>query len=92
MRIIDIHHPHRLGKPQCRAAIDAVAPALAARFGLHDVAWQGDTLHFATHGVRGWIAVSDADAHVRIELGLLASLLAPTIEAEIQRHLADRLG
>ena len=92
MRVIDIHHPHRLDKLQCRAAIDAAAPGLAARFGLHDMTWQGDALHFATHGVRGWIAALDSDAHVRIELGLLASLLAPTIEAEIRRHLTERLG
>lgn len=56
------------------------------------MAWQGDALHFATHGVRGWIAASDDSAHVRIELNLLASLLAPTIETEIRRHLTERLG
>lgn len=92
MSIIDIHHPHSLGKPACRDAVDAVARELSARFGLGDMTWDGDTLSFAAHGVEGNLTVGEADAHVHVRLGSLLGLMRPVVEAEIRRRLREHLG
>ncbi|HEX7348590.1 MAG TPA: polyhydroxyalkanoic acid system family protein [Rhodanobacteraceae bacterium] len=87
MPVIDIHHPHALGKQRCRMAVEAAIHDLAARFELGDLAWQGDTLAFARPGVEGRLSVSDTDAHVWLQLGPLLGLLRGTIEAEVRRQL-----
>ena len=89
---IDIHHPHSLGRRQCREAAAAVADELSARFGLHDVHWDGDTLAFAGRGVAGTLAITDSDAHVNVRLGPLLGLMRPAIEAEIRRRLDEHLA
>lgn len=92
MPTIDIHHPHVLGKPACRDAVDAIARDLSARFSLGPMAWSGDTLSFARPGVSGSLTVDDADAHVQVQLGQLLGLMRPMIEAEIRRQLREHLG
>ncbi|HEX5961280.1 MAG TPA: polyhydroxyalkanoic acid system family protein [Rhodanobacteraceae bacterium] len=89
---IDIHHPHSLGKRDCRTAVDAIARELSTRFGLGDLRWNGDTLAFTGHGVAGSLTVADGDAHVRVRLGPWLSLMRPAIEAGIRRQLHERLG
>ena len=92
MPVIDIHHPHSLGKPACRNAVDAIARKLSTRFGLGDMTWSGDTLSFAAHGVEGNLIVGEADAHVRVPLSPLPGLMRPLVEAEIRRRLREHLG
>lgn len=92
MLVIDIHHPHSLGKQACRARVDAVVHELSNRFGLAGVAWDGDSIGFAGHGIEGKLSVTDDDAHVQVRLGPLAGLLRPLIEAEIRDQLRERLG
>jgi putative polyhydroxyalkanoate system protein len=92
MSIIDIHHPHSLGKPACRDAVDAIARELSARFGLGDMVWSGDTIAFARHGVEGNFTVGDSDVHVQVRLGPLLGPMRPVVEAEIRRRLREHLG
>ena len=92
MPVIDIHHPHSLGKAGCRDAVDAIAHELAARFGLGEMTWNGDTISFHGHGVEGSLTVAEADAHVRVRLGPLLGLMRPVVEAEIRRKLREHLG
>jgi putative polyhydroxyalkanoate system protein len=92
MPIIDIHHPHSLGKQACREAIDAVAHKLADRFGLGDMGWDGDTMRFSSRGMTGSLAVADSYAHLQMRVGPLLALMQPVIEAEIRRRLQEYLG
>jgi putative polyhydroxyalkanoate system protein len=92
MPLIEIHHPHSLGKPACRDAVDAIARELSARFGLGDMTWNGDTIAFARHGVEGNLTVGETDAHVQVRLGPLLGLMRPVVEAEIRRRLQEHLG
>lgn len=92
MPIIDIRHPHSIGKPGCRAAIDAVAGDLSRRYGLDDMSWDGDTLNFAGRGVQGSLTVGENDARATVRLGPMLGLLRPAIEAEIRRQLREHLG
>ena len=87
MPVIDIHHPHTLGKQGCREAVAGVIGDFAARFGLGDLTWQGDTLAFARPGLAGRLDVGETDAHVHLQLGPILGLLRGTIEAEIHRVL-----
>jgi putative polyhydroxyalkanoate system protein len=90
--VIDIHHPHSLGKSACRDAVGAIAHELSARFGLGEMTWIGDTIGFAGHGVEGNLTVGETDAHVQVRLGPLLGLMRPVVEAEIRRHLREHLG
>lgn len=92
MPTIDIHHSHSLGKPACHAAVDAIARELSARFGLGDMAWDGDTIAFAGRGAQGSLTVAETDAHVQVRLGPLLGLMRPMVEAEIRRRLREHLG
>jgi putative polyhydroxyalkanoate system protein len=92
MPVIDIHHPHSLGKPACRNAVDAIARKLSTRFGLGGMTWSGDTIDFAGHGVEGNLTVGESDAHVQVRLGSLLGLMKPVVEAEIRRQLQEHLG
>ena len=92
MPTIDIHHPHALGKPACRDAVDAIARDLSARFALGPMTWSADTLSFTRPGVAGSLTVADADAHVQVQLGPLFGLMRSVIEAEIRRQLREHLG
>lgn len=87
MPVIDIHHPHTLGKQRCRVAVEAAARDLAARFELGALVWQGDTLAFARPGIEGQLSVSDTDAHVRLQVGPLLGFLRGKIESEVRRQL-----
>ncbi len=92
MPVIDIRHPHSIGKPACRAAIDAVAGDLARRYGLDVIRWNGDTLEFSGRGLTGNLAVDDDEVHASIRMGAMLGLLRPVIEAEILRQLRERIG
>lgn len=92
MPVIDIHHPHSLGKPACRNAVEAITRKLSTRFGLGDMTWSGDTIDFAGHGVEGNLTVGESDAHVQVRLGPLLGLMKPLVEAEIRRQLQEHLG
>ena len=91
MSTIDIRHPHELAPAEARQAVEDFAIKLGKRFGL-DYRWEGDTLHFKRSGVDGHIALLPGQLHVTARLGLLFAAMKGTIEQEMRRALAERLG
>jgi len=91
MSTIDIRHPHDLTPAQARQAVEDFATRLGRRFGL-DYRWEGDVLHFKRSGVDGHIALLPGQLHVSARLGLLFAAMKGTIEQEMRRALAERLG
>jgi putative polyhydroxyalkanoate system protein len=91
MSSIEIRHPHALTPAQARQAVEDFAIKLGQRFGL-DYRWEGDTLHFKRTGVDGRIALEPGQLLVTAKLGLLFSAMKGTIEQEMRRTLAERLG
>ncbi len=91
MSTIDVRHAHSLTPEQARGAVDAIAGKLAQRF---DVAsrWNGDALEFSRSGVDGRIELLPQEIRVTAELGFLLSAMSGTIEGEIRRVLAEKLG
>ena len=91
MSTIEIRHPHTLPPPQARQAVEDFAIKLGQRFGL-DYRWEGDVLHFKRSGVDGRIALLPGELHVSAKLGLLFAAMKGSIEQEMRRVLAERLG
>jgi putative polyhydroxyalkanoate system protein len=88
---IDIRHPHGLPPAQARQAVEDFVAKLGARFGL-DYRWEGDVLHFKRSGVDGHVVLLPGELQVRAKLGLLFAAMKGTIEQEMRRALAERLG
>ena len=91
MSTIEIRHPHTLPPQQARQAVEDFAVKLGQRFGL-DYRWEGDVLHFKRSGVDGRIALLPGELHVSAKLGLLFAAMKGSIEQEMRRVLAERLG
>lgn len=91
MSTIEIRHPHSLPPPQARQAVEDFAVKLGQRFGL-DYRWEGDVLHFKRSGVDGRISLLPGELHVNAKLGLLFAAMKGSIESEMRRVLAERLG
>ena len=91
MSTIDIRHPHGLPPAQARQAVEDFMARLGERFGL-DYRWEGDVLHFTRTGVDGHVALLPGELQVRARLGLLFAAMKGTIEQEMRRALAERLG
>ncbi|KJV36177.1 polyhydroxyalkanoic acid system family protein [Luteibacter yeojuensis] len=86
MAKIDIRRAHGKSAAEARAVVDKVGARMAEKFGTKG-AWQGDTYAFSGTGVKGGIAVSDAEVHVTAELGLMLSAFKAKIEDEIRGKL-----
>jgi len=91
MSKIDIRHPHSQPMATARKSLEQVAAKLDDRFGMQS-RWEGDTLHFTRSGVDGHIALQPGQLLVNAKLGLLFSAMKGTIEQEMRRVLAERLG
>ena len=91
MPTIDIKRSHPLGKDKARAAVEQVAEKLRDKFGL-STNWDGDTLRFERSGAKGAIAVTDADVHVTVDLGMMMRPMKGTIETKIKEYLDQYLG
>jgi putative polyhydroxyalkanoate system protein len=91
MALIDIKRSHKKSVKTAKAAVERVATAIAKQYGI-DHHWDADTLHFDRSGVKGRIAVTKSELHVRIELGFLMSAMKPVIEREIALKLDEHLA
>jgi len=91
MAVIDIKRAHGGTIKSTRSAVDRVATSLGKEYGV-DHGWDGNTLHFERSGIKGRIAVTGKDLHVRAELGFLMGAMKPLIEREIERLLDENLA
>ncbi|MCD7097143.1 polyhydroxyalkanoic acid system family protein [Stenotrophomonas sp. MMGLT7] len=91
MSSIDIVHPHDKTPAQARKAMQQAADTLKERFGIESH-WEGDNLRFERTGVDGAIELLPKQVRVTAELGFLLSAMKGTVESEIRRVLADKLG
>jgi putative polyhydroxyalkanoate system protein len=82
MADISITQQHDMAPPVARAAAQKVADKLANDYGLA-CTWDGDVLHFERSGVKGFLTLGEKQAALRMQLGLLMSAFAPTIEQKV---------
>lgn len=91
MSDIHIRRSHALSHGKARDAAEAVANKLYEDYGLA-YEWQGDSIHFATSGVKGTLHVMPKTVELKARLGLVLSLLRSQIEAEVDRYFGDYFG
>jgi len=91
MAHIAIAKKHALTHPKARAAAEKIAVDLNKRFDL-DYAWKGDDIQFKRSGLTGALHVGKETVRLDCELGLMLSLLKPTIEAEVEKQFNKYFG
>jgi putative polyhydroxyalkanoate system protein len=91
MAHIAIAKKHALTHPKARAAAEKIAVDLNKRFDL-DYAWKGDDIRFKRSGLTGALHVGKETVRLDCELGLMLSLLKPTIEAEVEKQFDKYFG
>jgi len=91
MTTLAIAKKHHLSHKDAKAAAQKVADDLKERFDLR-YAWRGDAIEFERPGLTGEMHVGRSEVRLACELGLLLSLLKPTLEAHIHKEFDKRFG
>jgi len=88
---IRIRRTHRLGVEKAQAQVEAFARLLKEELQI-DYEWDGNRLMFKRVGASGTLEVGADSLDLDIELGLSLSLLAGTIEKDINKKLDAALN
>ena len=91
MTTMSIAKKHHLSHKQAKAAAQKVADDLKERFDLQ-YTWRGDSIAFERPGLTGEMHVGQTEVRLDCELGLVLSLLKPTLESAIHKEFAKRFG
>lgn len=91
MAAITIRKSHHLSHKKAREAAQRIADDLAKRFELK-CAWHGDNIEFERPGVAGHLHVGKSEVRLDCKLGLLLSMLKPTIEDVVHRDFDKYFG
>jgi putative polyhydroxyalkanoate system protein len=91
MARIIVERTHTLGRQAAREKADLLAAKLTSEYGL-DCQWQGDVLEVRRSGADGRIEVEDDRVRVLLNLGLLMSAMAGTVQTQIERALDKALS
>ncbi|WP_089728598.1 polyhydroxyalkanoic acid system family protein [Candidatus Thiosymbion oneisti] len=86
MANIRIKRTHQLGTEKARVQVEAFARSLKEELQI-DYEWDGNRLIFKRTGASGSLEVGVDSLELDIELGLSLSLLAGTIEKDINKKL-----
>jgi putative polyhydroxyalkanoate system protein len=91
MATITITKKHSLTHKRAKDAAQRIADDLAERFELK-CAWRGDDIEFERAGVSGALHVGKGEVRLDAKLGLLLSMLKPTIEDVVHRDFEKYFG
>ena len=91
MAMIAIAKKHALSHQKAKAAAEKIAVDLNKRFDL-DYAWKGDEIEFKRSGLSGALQVGKDTVKLDCQLGMMLSLLKPTIEAEVHKQFDKYFG
>jgi len=91
MATITIAKKHHLSHKKAKDAAQRIADDLAERFDLR-CEWRGDDITFERAGVAGLLHVGKGEVRLDCKLGLLLSMLKPTIEEFVHRDFDKYFG
>jgi len=91
MATITIAKKHQLSHKKAKEAAQHIADDLAKRFDLR-CEWHGDDVTFERSGVSGQLHVGKSEVRLDCQLGLLLSMLKPTIEDYVHRDFDKYFG
>jgi putative polyhydroxyalkanoate system protein len=89
MTTLSITKKHHLSHKEAKAAAQKVAADLKQRFDLQ-YAWRGDSIAFTRPGLAGEMHVGRSEVRLDCELGMVLSLLKPTLESAIHKEFDKR--
>jgi len=91
MALIAIAKKHALSHQKAKPAAEKDAADLNKRFEL-EYEWNGDDIEFNRPGLTGALHVGKDAVRLDCELGVMLSLLKPTIEAEVHKQFDKYFG
>jgi len=91
MADINISKSHEMDTTVLRGRLDELAADLKSRYGVR-YRWDGDTCLLDGAGVkRGVLTMTSSSVSVEVTLGMMAKLLKPRIEEEINKKIGKVL-
>lgn len=91
MTTISITRSHALAIDAAREAAESVAAELKEKYGLN-YAWDGSNLRFYTFGIRGELALLEAEVLLQARLGVFLLPFKENLEREINHCFDARFG
>ena len=80
---------HSLDVDSVKQRVEKVAGDIARKMGVK-YTWNGNTCDLSGSGIKnGKIVVSDAAVSIEINLGMMAKMMKPMIEKEIEAKIAE---
>ena len=91
MADISITQRHAMPLDEARRAAQSVADQLAEEFAISS-SWEQNTLSFQRDGVSGRLALTPAEVHLEVELGLMMKGFSSMIEEKLTRKMKHAFG
>ena len=91
MADITIIQTHAMSMDQARAAAQKVADQMAADYEMSSE-WQGDVLAFKRTGFSGTLALTEGQAQLELNLGIMLKGFAKKIEEQVTKNIATVFG
>ncbi len=80
---------HSMGIDEVKQRVEKVAGEIAKKMGVK-YTWDGDSCDLAGSGIKsGRIAVTASDVSIELTLGMMAKMVKPVIEKEIEAKIAE---
>ena len=91
MADITVHRDHNIDTGILKQRLDELAADLKKKYGIRS-RWDGDTCLLDGSGVKkGVLTMTDSSLSIELTLGMLAKILKPKIEEEINRKIGGVL-
>ena len=91
MSRISIEKPHNLTEDELRATAEDIGNQLVSRHG-GSMSWEGDRLHYSLAGTAdAYVEWDSSVVKVNVKLSLMAALLKPILQSEIERQLSRHI-
>lgn len=91
MADITITQDHAMSMDDSRAAAQKVADQMATDYEMTSE-WQGDVLSFKRTGFSGTLALTQGQAQLELNLGIMLKGFAKKIEEQVTKNMAKMFG
>lgn len=80
---------HSMGVDEVKKRVEKVAGEIAKKMGVR-YSWNGDRCDLSGSGIKnGRITVTGSDVSIELTLGMMAKMVKPVIEKEIEAKIAE---
>ncbi|MCY1395411.1 putative polyhydroxyalkanoic acid system protein [compost metagenome] len=86
MTQISVERKHSLGREAAKQKAAVLVEKLSREYGLQ-ARWDGDTVKVERSGANGTVKIGDDTIRIDLKLGMMLSIMGPSIKSEIERSL-----